>query len=113
MAEGPQRTPVLVGSVVIKKDDTLGHIALRELGSLVERIYGDAARIADRAVTRNDSKARFTFDRTVDRLVTSRLFGFPLMILLFTAVFWLTISGANVPSSMLATLLIDKAHPQQ
>jgi ferrous iron transport protein B len=34
-----------------------------------------------------------------------------MMLLLFTVVFWLTISGANVPSSMLATLLIDKAVP--
>jgi ferrous iron transport protein B len=33
------------------------------------------------------------------------------MLLLFTVVFWLTISGANVPSSMLATLLLDTIHP--
>ena len=34
-----------------------------------------------------------------------------MMLLLFTVVFWLTISGANVPSAMLATLLIDKTVP--
>jgi ferrous iron transport protein B len=33
------------------------------------------------------------------------------MILMLTAIFWITIAGANVPSSMLATLLIDKLHP--
>lgn len=53
----------------------------------------------------------FNPDRTIDRLVTSRLFGFPLMLALFTLVFWLTISGANVPSSMLAALLLDTFQP--
>lgn len=56
-------------------------------------------------------RAKFDFDRTLDRLLTSRTFGFPLMILLLTIVFWLTISGANVPSAMLATLLIDNLQP--
>ncbi|MBT6357452.1 MAG: ferrous iron transporter B [Chloroflexi bacterium] len=79
--------------------------------SLVEAIYTDATRIADRAVIRPDSKPRFDLDRTIDKIVTSRIFGFPLMILLFTIVFWLTISGANVPSQMLATLLLDNLYP--
>ncbi|MFQ5614510.1 MAG: nucleoside recognition domain-containing protein, partial [Anaerolineae bacterium] len=78
---------------------------------LMETLYSDAARIADRAVTRPDTGPRFDLDRTIDRLVTSRVFGFPLMLLLLTAVFWVTISGANVPSGMLATLLLDTVHP--
>ena len=78
---------------------------------LMEDIYTDAARLADRAVTRPDEKPRFDLDRTIDRIVTSRTWGFPLMILLFTAVFWLTITGANVPSQFLATILIDKTVP--
>ena len=78
---------------------------------LVEAIYTEAANIADRATTRPDQKPRFDFDRTLDRLVTSRIWGFPLMIALFTLVFWLTISGANVPSAWLATILLDIIHP--
>ena len=78
---------------------------------LMEGIYTEAANLADRAVTRPDEKPRFDLDRTIDKIVTSRVWGFPMMILLFTVVFWLTISGANVPSSMLATLLIDKTVP--
>ncbi|MBL6983557.1 MAG: ferrous iron transporter B, partial [Anaerolineales bacterium] len=78
---------------------------------LMESIYTDAARIADRAVTLPEEKPRFDLDRTIDRLVTSRLWGFPIMILLLTLVFWLTISGANLPSAMLATLLLDTVHP--
>jgi ferrous iron transport protein B len=78
---------------------------------LMEAIYTEAARLADRAVTRDGEKPRFDWDRTIDRLVTSRIFGFPLMLLMLTVVFWITIAGANVPSSMLATLLIDNLHP--
>ncbi|HLE16339.1 MAG TPA: nucleoside recognition domain-containing protein [Anaerolineales bacterium] len=78
---------------------------------LMESIYADAAHIADRAVARPGEKPRFDLDRTIDRLVTSRLWGFPLMILLFTLVFWLTITGANIPSQMLSDLLIGKIYP--
>jgi ferrous iron transporter FeoB len=41
-------------------------------------------------------------DRRLDKLFTSRLTGFPIMLLLLLAVFWITISGANVPSALLA-----------
>jgi ferrous iron transport protein B len=89
----------------------------RELGGddlhqqIVEAIYTDATRLADRAVTRPGETPRFTLDRTIDRIVTSRLWGFPLMLLLFTLVFWITIAGANVPSGWLAWLLLDTGHP--
>ncbi len=80
-------------------------------GSLMEAIYTEAARIADRAVTRPGQKPRFDLDRTIDRLVTSRLWGFPIMILLFTLVFWITITGANLPSQLLSSVLIGRIYP--
>ncbi len=79
--------------------------------SLVEAIYTDAARIADRAVNCLGDEPRFDLDRTIDRLVTSRTWGFPIMLLLFTLVFWITISGANVPSGWLFSLFIDVIYP--
>jgi ferrous iron transport protein B len=78
---------------------------------LMEAIYTDATRIADRAVTRPGERPKFDLDRTIDHLVTSRLWGFPLMIALFTAVFWITITGANVPSQMIADFLIGRIYP--
>ena len=80
-------------------------------GHLMEAIYTDAAQIADRAVTRPDTPPRFDLDRTIDRLVTSRIWGFPLMIMLFTVVFWITVSGANIPSGWIATVLLDTLYP--
>jgi ferrous iron transport protein B len=78
---------------------------------LVEALYTDAARIADRAVTRPSQPSRFDLDRTIDSLVTSRIWGFPIMLLLFTLVFWITITGANIPSGWLANLLLDTVYP--
>jgi ferrous iron transport protein B len=78
---------------------------------LVEAIYEDAARIANRAISRPGSQAAPTLDRTLDRILTSRIWGFPMMILLFALMFWLTITGANVPSGWLANLLVDQLWP--
>jgi ferrous iron transport protein B len=74
---------------------------------VMESTFTEAARIADRAVTRPGKKPRFDLDRTIDHIVTSRVWGFPIMFLLFALIFWLTIIGANYPSQMLANLLID------
>ena len=57
---------------------------------LIEDIYADAARLADRAVTLPDAPPRFDLDRAIDRVVTSRVWGFPLMIALFALIFWIT-----------------------
>ncbi|MCI9597963.1 MAG: ferrous iron transport protein B [Firmicutes bacterium] len=43
------------------------------------------------------------FDRKLDQIVTSRKFGFPIMLLLLGLVFWITIAGANYPSQWLTT----------
>ena len=79
--------------------------------ALAENLYREATRIADRCVRRGAKKAGAELDRRLDRWLTSRVFGFPLMLGILAVVFWLTIAGANVPSGMLATLLIDKTHP--
>jgi ferrous iron transport protein B len=78
---------------------------------LVESVYTDAAYLADRAVQRDGQKPRFDLDRTIDRIVTDKRWGFLLMILLFTVVLWITIVGANVPSKFLSSILLDTVHP--
>ena len=78
---------------------------------IVAAIYGQAARLAERAVSLPGHAARPTLDRTLDRILTSKIWGFPIMILLFAVMFWITITGANVPSGWIASLLIDQGHP--
>jgi ferrous iron transport protein B len=41
-------------------------------------------------------------DRRLDRVLTSRKTGVPIMLLLLIALFWLTVTGANYPSRALA-----------
>jgi len=78
--------------------DTL-NVSFRD--EAVRSIYSEATRIAGRAAHQSHER-RFDFDQRIDRLVTSPVFGLPIMGLMLAAVFWLTIAGANVPSAMLA-----------
>ncbi|QNK40584.1 ferrous iron transport protein B [Caproicibacter fermentans] len=41
-------------------------------------------------------------DRKIDRILTSRATGIPIMLLLLLLIFWLTITGANYPSELIA-----------
>ncbi len=79
--------------------------------TIVASTYRTAEQIAHAATSTAAAKVRSNLDRTLDRLLTSKWTGFPVMLGILTVVFWLTIAGANVPSSMLATLLIDTVHP--
>jgi ferrous iron transport protein B len=77
---------------------------------IAQGLYASAERIARRATLSGARRVRYDLDRALDRWLTSPVTGFPLMLLLLAAVFWLTIAGANVPSSLLATLLVDHGH---
>lgn len=78
---------------------------------MTEGIYGEAARIAGRDVRREGESVRLAWQQRVDRLLTHPVTAFPTMIAVLGTVLWLTISGANVPSAMLASLLVDQGHP--
>ena len=46
-------------------------------------------------------------DRKIDRLLTSRTTGIPVMLAMLAGVFWITIVGANVPSQFLSDFLFS------
>lgn len=50
------------------------------------------------------SSSPHAFDRKLDKIVTSRSFGYPVMLLLLILVFWLTMVGANYPSELLSSM---------
>ena len=70
----------------------------------VSSVYAEAERISQRVVRRAGTEPR-DWDQRLDRIVTSPVFGLPLMLGILAVVFWLTIAGANVPSAMIATAL--------
>jgi ferrous iron transport protein B len=69
----------------------------------VASVYAEAERLSQRAVKQGTADRRLDWDQRIDRLVTSPIFGLPLMLVILAVVFWLTIAGANVPSAMLAS----------
>lgn len=79
---------------------------------LAENIYAKAAKIVESTVQSDHNQRSFRVDRKIDQIVTSRFWGFPIMLLLLGVILWLTIAGANWPSSMLSNLLLETVYPQ-
>ena len=46
-------------------------------------------------------------DKKIDKILTSKKFGIPIMILFFCLIFWITIVGANYPSELLSQLFAN------
>ena len=70
----------------------------------------DAVRRAEeigRASVKNENKDPMKRDRAIDKILTSKVFGFPIMLLLLALVFWITIEGANIPSAILLEILFN------
>ena len=43
-----------------------------------------------------------SFDRKIDKIITSKIWGIPIMLLFLAMIFWITIIGANYPSQLLS-----------
>jgi len=78
---------------------------------IIESIYANASKIAKKSIHVKGKPTAESFNQKVDRIITSRLWGFPIMFLLLALVFWITVAGANIPSGWLAALLLDTVHP--
>lgn len=80
-------------------------------GEAIETAIGDAAalvREAERifhACVSAPGSGYSRRDRRLDRLLTSPLTGYPLMLVALLFVFWLTVAGANIPSQFLSNIL--------
>jgi ferrous iron transport protein B len=79
--------------------------------TLMESIYENATTISSKTVIYSDKKPAFSLDRALYKILTSRYLGFPIMFLILAVVFWVTIEGANIPSGLIANLLVDTFHP--
>lgn len=71
--------------------------------AISEQIYKKAEEIRDKYI--KEDKVKINRDRIIDNYITSKVFGIPLMLLTLALVFWLTITGANIPSKMIADVL--------
>jgi ferrous iron transport protein B len=78
--------------------------------TLAASAYAESAAIAGQVVSQSGQPRRYDFDRMLDRIVTSKTFGMPIMIGLLALVLWITITGANIPSALLAQFLLGPAY---
>ncbi len=68
---------------------------------IVSSIVHQAEDISNKVVKKHQ-KNHNEFDYKIDNILTSKIFGIPIMIALLGVIFWITIQGANYPSQLLA-----------
>lgn len=77
--------------------DEVRDVIVSRLISICEAIYNQTVTIK--------SKNYNSIDRKIDAVLTSRIFGIPIMLMLLGLIFWITIEGANIPSALLSDFL--------
>lgn len=88
------RTLLLDGDITISEIDDV----------LTESINNEASLISSKVVSYlNEDYAKK--DRRLDKILTKKSTGIPIMIILFAFIFWLTITGSNYPSMLLQSAL--------
>ena len=71
---------------------------------VVSTLIKESENISKNVVTFSSDEYN-AIDRKIDKILTSKTFGIPLMILLLGIIFWITIAGANIPSDILSSWL--------
>lgn len=91
-----------------KYQETLG---LDYSDNVAAAIFSQVSKIVEGRVEADDKQRAFRIDRAIDRVVTSKRWGFPLMLVMLGGILWLTIIGSNYPSSALSYLLLEQLYP--
>ena len=73
---------------------------------IVSTIVKKAEFLANKAITLPQKSYNKT-DRNIDKILTSKTFGIPIMLMLLGLIFLITIKGANYPSEILASILFS------
>lgn len=97
-------TNITPNDVLVKAEALRNNLTSGFRDEMVKSLYTEAERVARRAV-KSDPAREFDLDQKIDRLVTSPMTGLPIMLLLLAVIIWLTVSGANVASDAIATIL--------
>lgn len=100
----------------IKEVITLANSYHEKLGldysdNVAGAIFTQVSKTVKSTVKSDMNQRAFRVDRMIDNVVTSKRFGFPIMLLMLGGILWLTIIGSNYPSSALSTLLLEELYP--
>ncbi len=72
---------------------------------IVSTIYSKAEEITSKYAKKQMDKKLREMDQKIDNILTSKWLSIPIMLLLLGVVFWITLVGANYPSTLLADVL--------
>ncbi len=81
---------------ITKLKETINSYQIKTPLKIKKNINSQASEIYNQVVTDNNKETR-----KIDKILTHKVFGLITMFCLFMLVFWITISAANVPSSLL------------
>ena len=70
---------------------------------IVESIVGRAEKVVKQVVEYENNRYN-NRDRKIDKILTSKTFGIPIMIIFLGLILWITIVGANYPSQWLSSI---------
>ena len=90
-------------SIDINKFDAFKKLNENFKDVIVSSIMDKAEKICKKVCTFENGNYS-SRDRKIDKILTSKYLGFPIMILFLGLIFWLTIVGANYPSQILFSL---------
>ena len=90
----------------IKPQPKIDMLLTREISSSEEKVSIIMKRAEEitREVCTYENQDYGARDRKIDKILTSKKFGIPIMILFLGVIFWITIVGANYPSQLLFDL---------
>lgn len=91
-----------IDKIKAKLPDNINKISIRD--SMSMNMYEYAKELYDKSVI-IQNKSKFYRDEKIDKIITSKILGLPLMLLMLCIILWITIEGANVPSSLLSNFL--------
>lgn len=69
---------------------------------IVSSIYKSSQRLTEPSVKHSNKKVSW-IDKNLDHILTSKIYGFPIMFMMLGVVIYLTIAGANIPGTYLAS----------
>lgn len=82
---------------ILKEED----LSKKDLKTLITSSIVNKAEMVSKDVCIFENPDYSKRDRKIDKILTSKIFGFPLMIIFLGIIFWITIVGANYPSQLL------------
>lgn len=115
LIDGDKKMKNQIRNIFLEKNDNLK--PLDEIEQLIEKennisdniviqLYKRAEEISNETVSINNTP-QINWDKKIDDILTNKITGYPIMLLLLALIFWITIVGSNYPSELLAKGLFN------